>query len=179
MLDIGEISFKSVWIIWFLVENILLICKVSLSPNAYVSAGEPIAASHWPSGSSQERSHWSNPEHWPAERGTVHRSMWERSSSTGASLSRASSPWSCWGWRARRRRRLWPSSPSSVLIIVKWVFWNKCEKLRENKHFHKYFRRQDLMSAQSIGRMCGQAFTPSLPSHLCSRLYFYLYFIIL
>ena len=26
MLDIGEISFKSVWIIWFLVENILLIC---------------------------------------------------------------------------------------------------------------------------------------------------------
>ena len=58
----------------------------------------------------------------------------ERSSSTGASLSsRASPPWSCWGWRARRRKRRWSSSPSSVLIIVRWVFWRKKQRAIESK----------------------------------------------
>ena len=34
------------------------------------SAGKPIAASYWSSGSSQPSSDWSDREQWPAERGT-------------------------------------------------------------------------------------------------------------
>ena len=45
--------------------------KVSLSPDTYDSAGKPIAASHWWSGSSQQSSHWSDPEQWTAEKATT------------------------------------------------------------------------------------------------------------
>ena len=52
------------------IKNILLVCKVSLSPVAYASGGKAIAASYWWSGSSHPASDWSDPEQWPAERGT-------------------------------------------------------------------------------------------------------------
>ena len=37
----------------------------------HMGTSKHIAASHWWSGSSQQASHWSDPEQWPAEKATT------------------------------------------------------------------------------------------------------------